>query len=95
MNAKLTRNGKDVAQGFDNLYNVDLGYGSHVVVDKWTRPSKCTNRLCDFMLVEKDDKKILLGSGANMHHWVGREIDSVEGMSMDAMAEYLEATLDM
>jgi hypothetical protein len=91
MNAKLTRNGRDVAQGFDNLYYVELGTGDYTVVDKWTRDHNCTNKLCDFMLFEKDGKKILLGSGANMKHWIGREINNVEGMNLNDFAELLEA----
>lgn len=92
MNAKLTRSGKDVAQGYDNMYYVELiETGKYEVLEQWNRPHNCTNILCEFILVEKDGEKILLGASANMKHWIGRKIDTIEGMTMDNMAEYLEA----
>ena len=90
---KITQNGKDVVMGFDNLYYIEMEGGEWNLIDRWSRPHNCTPILCDFILAEneKNSKKLLLGSSANSKSWIGREVDSVDGWSLDQMAEYLEA----
>lgn len=91
---KITQNGRDVANGFDNLYYIEMEEGGEWnLKDRWSRPHNCKPILCDFILAEneKNSKKLLLGSSANSKRWIGREVDSVDGWTLDQMAEYLEA----
>ncbi len=90
---KITQNGRDVVMGFDNLYYIEMEGGEWKLVDRWSRPHNCKPILCDFILAEneKNGKKMLFGSSPNSERWIGREVDSVDGWSLDQMAEYLEA----
>jgi len=90
---KITQSGRDVANGFDNLYYIEMEGGEWKLIDRWSRPHNCKPILCDFVFSEneKNGKKLLLGSSANSNRWIGREVDSVEGWTLDQMAEYLEA----
>ena len=89
---KITQNGRDVANGFDNLYYIEMEEGGEWnLIDRWSRPHSCKPILCDFILAEKNGKKLLLGSSANSKRWIGREVDTVDGWTLDQMAEYLEA----
>ena len=90
---KITQNGRDVANGFDNLYYIEMEGGEWNLIDRWSRPHGCKPILCDFILAEneKNSKKMLFGSSANSKSWIGREVDTVDGWSLDQMAEYLEA----
>ena len=88
---KITQSGRDVVMGFDNLYYVEMEGGEWKLIDRWSRPHGCKPILCDFILAEKNGKKLLLGSSANSERWIGREVHTVDGWSLDQMAEYLEA----
>ena len=88
---RITQNGRDVANGFDNLYYIEMEGGEWKLVDRWSRSHNFKPILCDFILTEKNGKKLLLGSSANSKRWIGREVDSVDGWTLDQMAEYLEA----
>lgn len=90
---KITQNGRDVANGFDNLYCIEMEGGEWKLIDRWSRPHNCKPILCDFILGEneKNGKKMLFGSSANSKRWIGREVNTVDGWSLDQMAEYLEA----
>lgn len=89
---KITQNGRDVANGFDNMYYIEMEGGEWNLIDRWSRPHNCTSAMCEFLLVEeKEGRKMLLGSSANSNRWIGREVDSVEGWTLDQMAEYLDA----
>ena len=88
---KITQNERDVVMGFDNIYYIEMEGGEWNLVDRWSRPHNCKPVLCDFVLAEKNGKKMLFGSSANSKRWIGREVDTVDGWSLDQMAEYLEA----
>ena len=91
---KITQSGRDVVMGFDNLYYIEMEEGGEWnLVDRWSRPHNCKPILCDFILAEneKNSKKMLFGSSANSERWIGREVHTVDGWTLDQMAEYLEA----
>lgn len=90
---KITQNERDVANGFDDIYYIEMEGGEWKLIDRWSRPHNCKPILCDFILAEneKNSKKMLFGSSANSKRWIGREVDSVDGCTLDQMAEYLEA----
>lgn len=90
---KITQNERDVANGFDDMYDIEMEGGEWKLIDRWSRPHNCKPILCDFILGEneKNGKKMLFGSSANSKSWIGREVDTVDGWSLDQMAEYLEA----
>lgn len=88
---RIKQNERDVANGFDDMYDIEMEGGEWKLVDRWSRPHDCKPILCDFILAEKNGKKLLLGSSPNSKRWIGREVDSVDGWTLDQMAEYLEA----
>ncbi len=88
---RIKQNERDIANGIYDLYDIEMEGGEWNLIDRWSRPHNCKPILCDFILAEKNGKKMLFGSSANSKRWIGREVDTVDGWTLDQMAEYLEA----
>lgn len=96
MKAKLTQNQTDISQGYDYLYNLELGSGEWEVLTERTRSHNTQPIICDFKLLRKNGEYILLGSSANASSWVGRKIDCTDWddwalENLDKAEEYLDS----
>ena len=88
---RIKQNERDIANGIYDLYDIEMEGGEWNLIDRWSRPHNCKPILCDFILAEKNGKKMLFGSSANSKSWIGREVHTVDGWTLDQMTEYLEA----